>query len=303
MNVRVWLEGQVVDSSDATTTLTGDAALRGISVFEGLMAYRQPSCSCYAVISFASHIVRLHRSAALMRLPIARLKDEVMTGVRSLLVDETAEQVYLRPTVYLTHGYYGREAKAGLFISARVVESLGGRPLNCVYSTLRHVPPTAYPHEAKIGAMYALYRLSRIQAIEAGADEAILLTTDGLVSETPGASVFALKAGVAYTPSVEIGILPSVTRGTAIDLLSNRLSCTVVEKNLGPDFLSSADEVFITGTMDEIRSVQSINGDQIGNGSAPLTQLLGEAYLRACRHGTPASPVGTEYFEGGGSGS
>ncbi len=298
MSVRIWSAGLILDPAEATVSLTGDAALRGISVFEGLMAYRRPGGSSYAVVSLASHLARLHRSAALMRLPIARLTDDVTDGVSALLAGETADQVYLRPTVYLAHGYYGGEAQTALFVSARAVESTGGWPFDCVISTLRHVPRTAYPHEAKVGALYAFYRLSRIEAAEAGADEAILLTTEGSISETPGASVFAVKAGTAYTPPVAAGILPSITRATAIEILANQLATKTVEGDIAPEFLATADEVFLTGTMDEIRPVRSIGGRTIGTASAPLTSRLRAAYLQACREGQPAPPAGTEFFEG-----
>ena len=146
--------------------------------------------------------------------------------------------------------------------------------------------------------MYAFYRLSRIEAAEAGADEAILLTTDGTVSETPGASVFVIRAGIAYTPPGGAGILPSITRATAMKILTNQLATRVIEADLSSRFLATADEVFLTGTMDEIRPVKSIGGQQVGTGVAPLTSRLRDAYLRACRHGVPAPPEGTEIFEG-----
>jgi branched-chain amino acid aminotransferase len=293
------MSGRLVEPGEATTPLTGDAALRGISVFEGIMAYRRPGSTGYAVISFDRHVERLHRSAVLMKLPIARLDEDVADAVEALLAHETAEQVYLRPTVYLESGSYGHEEKSALFVSARAVARSDGRPFDCIVSTLRHVPPTAYPHEAKIGAMYALFRLSRIEAMQAGADEALLLASDGSVAESPGASVFAVKARVAYTPPVAVGILPSITRTTAAAILSGHLATPVVEATLSLRFLEEADELFLTGTLDEIRPVKSLNGRAIGGAGAPLTSRLRDAYLRACRLGTPTSPDGTRLFAQG----
>lgn len=299
MSVRVWSAGRIQAPADATVPLVSDAALRGISVFEGLMAYRQPGSSSYAVVSLAAHLARLHRSAALMKLPVTRLSADVTDGLRALLATETVEHVYLRPTVYLAHGYYGGQAQTNLFVSARAVESPGGQSISCVTSTLRHMPPTAYPHEAKVGALYAFYRLARIEAAEVGADEAILLTTEGLIAETPGASVFAVKAGTAYTPPIAAGILPSITRATAIKILAEQLTTMTVETNITPEFLAAADEAFLTGTMDEICPIRSIGGQLIGTGSTPLTSRLYAAYLLACRDGQPTPPAGTQIFAGG----
>lgn len=299
MSARIWSAGRIQAPAEATVPLTGDATLRGISVFEGLMAYRLPQDSRYAVVSLTPHLARLHRSAALMKLPVTRLTEDVTEGLRALLATETAEQIYLRPTVYLAHGYYGGQAQTNSFISARAVESPEGQPITSVIATLRHPPPTAYPHEAKIGASYAFYRLARIEAAEAGADEAILLTTDGLVAETPGASVFAVKAGIAYTPPITSGILPSITRSTAIKILAETLSTKIVEADITPDQLAAADEVFLTGTMDEIRPVRSIGRQSIGTGETPLASALYTAYMRACRDRQPMPPEGTQFFDGG----
>lgn len=298
MTTRIWSAGRIQSARDATVPLAGDATLRGISVFEGLMAYRRPNSSDYAVISLDPHLERLHRSAELMMLPTPGLTGHAVNGIRTLLASETAEQVYLRPTVYLTHGYYGGDIQTDFFVSARPIRRSDGQPISSVISSLRHVPPATYPHEAKIGALYAFYRLARIEAAEAAADEAILLTTDGMVAETPGASVFAVKAGVAYTPPITCGILPSITRTTAITLLTDQLSIKTVEVDITPEFLNAADEVFLTGTMDEIRAVRKIGEQQVGTGSMPITARLSTAYLRACRNGQPAPPAGTKIFGG-----
>lgn len=298
MSLRVWVEGDVIDPSDAMISLTGDAMLRGLSVFEGLMAYRQPTNSAYAVVSLHPHLDRLKRSADLMKLPITNLPEDVVAGIRTLLAGEHALQLYVRPTVYLERGYYGGQAVAKLFVSARTVDPPEDRPLDCAIASVRHVPPTAYPHEAKVGALYAFYRLARLEAERAGADEAILLTTDGLVAETPGASIFIVKDEIAYTPPIDTGILPSITRRTAIDILSRCYGVLTVEAAFTPDALLTADEVFLAGTMDEIRPVGSVDGYQIRGGRAPITWRLRNAYLQACRCGQPDYPIGTEGFAG-----
>lgn len=147
--------------------------------------------------------------------------------------------------------------------------------------------------------MYAFYRLARIEAADAGADEAILLTTAGTVAETPGASIFAVRDGVAHTPPLESGILPSITRATAIKLLAEQFETVTKEEDITVEFLKTAEEVFLTGTMDEIRQVRSIGGRPIGTGRARLASRLSESYLQACRESRPKPLGGTEFFCGG----
>ena len=292
-----WMDGVVRPAESVSMSLASDASLRGISVFEGIKAYRARDQDRYCVVSLRSHTKRLQSSCELMKLRVDSLVDRVDEGIAALLKPETRPEVYLRPTVYLRSGYYGNAADAALVVLARSAPH-HGEPLRCAIATQRHVPASAYPWGAKVGAMYAFFRLARLEAVERGADEAILLSTDGRVAETPGASIFAVSHGRICTPRLEIGILPSITRLTAIEMLQRRMNLDVIEGDLTPSDLFAADEVFVTGTLDEVRGVLSIDGRHIGSGETPVTDALRTAYLAACRDGDPTPPAGSAFFPG-----
>ncbi|ABD85707.1 aminotransferase class IV [Rhodopseudomonas palustris] len=292
-----WIDGVVRPAESVSMSLASDASLRGISVFEGIKAYRAPHQDRYCVVSLHSHIQRLQVSCELMRLRVDSLADRVNEGISALLKAETRSEVYIRPTVYLRSGYYGTVADADLVVLARSAADHRA-PLRCSIATQRHVPASAYPWGAKVGAMYAFFRLARLEAVERGADEAILLSTDGRVAETPGASIFVVRAERISTPRLEMGILPSITRLTAIEILQRRMNIEVIEEDLAPRDLCAADEVFVTGTLDEVRGVLSIDGQSIGSGETPVTNALLTTYLAACRVGDPTPPVGSAFFPG-----
>lgn len=295
--LQCWIDGVVRPTESVSMSLASDASLRGISVFEGIKAYRWQDQDRYCVVSLQSHIQRLQVSCELMKLHIDGLADRVNEGVSALLKVETRPEVYIRPTVYLRSGYYGNVADAHLVVLARSAPDHRA-PLRCSIATQRHVPASAYPWGAKVGAMYAFFRLARLEAVERGADEAILLSTDGRVTETPGASIFIVKAKRVFTPRLEIGILPSITRLTAIEILQRQMKIDVFEEDLMPGDLPAADEVFVTGTLDEVRRVLSIDGKSIGSGETPITNALLTTYLAACRVGDPTPPAGSAFFSG-----
>lgn len=282
----VWKDGQLVAEHEAVGSLLSDAALRGISVFEGVAAYWWPEANQHCVISLDFHLRRLMQSAAFMEIARPEIVSDVTEAITTLLPAMAGADVYVRPTVYLERGYYeGGDAVSSLFVSARPLDAVP-RPesLTCHVSSFRHFSPDMYPSLAKTGATYAFFRLSRLEASRHGADEAILLTTTGRVAETPGASIFVVSDGVVRTPPIDVGILDSITRRTSIDLLRG-MGVDVEETEFGLDELLASDEVFVTGTMDEIRPVSSINGVDFSIDSSGIGSKLRREYLLRC-HGT-----------------
>lgn len=299
MQNKVWMNESIIDESEATIPLTSDASLRGISVFEGILAYRNSREKHYSVISLSEHIKRLKKSVFLMKLDYTDLENEIYRGIESLLSLNIPTDIYLRPTIYLASGSYGKAENSRMFILARGHESHSESPIQCMTSSYHHIPPDAYPYQAKIGAVYAFYRLARIEALESGYDETILLTHSSHVTETPGASIFSIKGSTAYTPPVSIGILPSITRLNAIRILKEDLKLKVIEKKLTYQSLISSDEVFLTGTIDEIKAVKRIDDYNIGVGKFPTTSTLATYYRHQCQDGVPHFPQGTVIFKDG----
>jgi len=164
--------------------------------------------------------------------------------------------------------------------------------LTAIISSVRRDAVDATSHEAKT-LNYLNSILAKIEANEAGVDEAIMLDHRGFVAEGTGDNVFIVKGGVVYTPPRTAGILPGITRGCVIQLC-RELGIPVVERDLTVVELYTADEVFVTGTAAEVMPVTVINGRPIGDGRpGPVTMRLMEEFRRLTRD--PRNGVLVEY--------
>ena len=261
----IWWNGTLVPWDVARIHVTSETALRGLNIFEGLRAYWRPSEGCYAVVALDEHLDRLENSARLLRLPIADLRRSLEGGVRELLLAiPSPSDLYLRPTIYVDAGGYETDPElisVGAFISWRRVEARPDRSLRCGISSWRHIPPESLPNLAKIGASYTAFRLARLEAASKGFDEAILLNSNGEITETPGGSIFALNGRTFTTPSLDAGILPSITRRIVLESILSELGYAAEERALTPQELRDSDAAMIVGTLDEVSGVASIDGD------------------------------------------
>ena len=170
--------------------------------------------------------------------------------------------LYLRPTLYVDSGGYEHDPDRiviGEFISWRREPARTSRSLKCGISSWMRVPASSLPSQAKIGAIYTAFRLARIEATTRGLDEAILLNEHGRIAETAGGSVFIARGGALATPSLDSGILPSITRRIVLEVLCPHLGYEVHETPLTVAELYSADGAFIAGTLDEISNVASVD--------------------------------------------
>lgn len=308
----IWWNGQVVPWGEATVHVTSEVATRGVNVFEGTRAYWQQAHERHATVYLDRHLARLRRSARLLRFP-AEDADEHISQMRSGLLDLIQAlghkgDLYLRPTVYIDEGRYGwrpGEVRLGSYIAGYPIGTRPPETITCVVSTWRRTPDLAVSPLIKTGAAYQAFRLPRIEAALAGADEAILLNTRDTVAETGGAAVFLVRDGMVVTPPLADGILDGITRAAVIRLLRSRLDVSVVERSIPRTELYTADEVFLCGTLDEVRVIATIDGVRIGAGDWPLAREVRELYLAICSGASepidpdmlttvsPASPAGS----------
>lgn len=258
----IWWNGALAPWDCARVHATSETALRGLNVFEGIRAYWRANENAYGVVATTAHLKRLSRSAALLKIPAPRVRPAFRGGIKELLrrVNPPTD-IYLRPTVYVEEGAYNKNAstvRTGSFMSWRRAPSSADRTLRCALSTWTRTPGGCIPSAAKTGALYSAFRLARLEALRDGYDEAMLLTTEGSVAETPGGSIFVVQGSTIITPPLGEGILPSITRRIVRETLCPHLGFAVDERRLWPDDLFGANEVFIAGTLDEISRVAVI---------------------------------------------
>src|SRR6187551_1065335 len=199
----IWWNGRLVPWDQARVHVTSEVATRGTNVFEGVRAYWQAEAGHSALLHPGRHFARLAQSARLVRFPA----DQVATHIAQMragigeLVEATGGErdLYLRPTLYIERGRYGwrsEDTELGSYIAAYPVDQGTDRPLSCIVSSWRRTKDLAISPLAKAGAAYQAFRLPRIEAAIAGADEAILLNDADTVAETGGAAVFIVRGGV-----------------------------------------------------------------------------------------------------------
>lgn len=285
---RIWWNGRIVPWDEARVHVTSEVATRGMNLFEGMRAYWRPADGAYGVIYRDRHLARLRESARLARLPTCaaeRWIEALRYGSDALLRDLGHEgDVYLRPTVYIDNGRYGwreEEVTLGAYVAVRPADELMGRPIQAIVSSWRRTPESSISPLIKVGAAYQAFRLPRIEAAERGVDEAIVLNHRDTVAETGGAAIFIVRHGEVVTPPLSDGVLDSITRAAVIRLLRNRLGYTVVERSVPRSEIGLADEIFLCGTLDEIRPVVVVDGFPITEG--PVGREVCEHYRAACR--------------------
>ena len=277
--MKVWLNGALVDEADAKVSVFDRGLLLGDAVFETMRVYRGRA---HAV---AEHMDRLRRSCAETRIPfpegIERVLHEVIAANRLL-------EGQVRVT--LTRGRGGRGASprgAGpptVIVTTTPVHHLPEvyeRGLRLVTARRRRIPPSALPSSVK-STNYLVHVLARIEAEEAGADDALFLDDAGHVVEATQANVFAVLGDTLATPPLEVGCLPGQTRREVLGL-ARQVGLEPREVAMTVRDLQGAREVMLTASVLEVAPVVAIDGDPIADGRpGPLAKRLHELYrLRA----------------------
>ena len=274
--LKVWLDGKLVDQADAKVSVYDHGLLYGDGCFEGIRAYGS------RVFKLASHLRRMYESAERIRLKPAYLPEQVAKAIRDTIAACELPDGYIR------------------LIFTRGAGTLGLHPFRCpkpgtivIVDKIQIYPPELYRDGMKVivakrpripiacldpaikSLNYLNNILAKIEAIDADVLEAIMLNTDGFVSECTGDNIFTVKSGQIITPPFEAGMLHGVTRQFVIGELARALKIPVVEKMMKVDDLLKADEVFLTGTAAEIIGVNQIDEHRIADGKVgPITARL-----------------------------
>jgi branched-chain amino acid aminotransferase len=280
----IWYDGKLVPWRDATTHVLTHTLHYGMGVFEGVRAYDTPDGT--AIFRLQAHTDRLFDSAQIMAMKIPFCKDEINEATRTAVRENNLDSAYIRPMVF-----YGSEAMGlratGLKVHVIVAawnwgaymgdEALQiGIKVRTSSFTRHHVNISMT--RAKANGNYINSMLALQEAISGGADEAMLLDTEGYVAEGSGENIFLVKNGVVYTPEVT-SCLNGITRNTILTL-ADELGIKVVEKRITRDEVYIADEAFFTGTAAEVTPIREVDGRQIGAGRrGPVTETLQTAYF------------------------
>jgi len=271
----VYINGEYYPKSQAKISVYDHGLLYGDGVFEGIRAYKG------VVFKLKEHIDRLYRSAHVMMLNIPMTKDEMIKAVIETLKRNNLRDAYIRLVVTRGIGDLGLDPrkcqKPTVIIITDIIKlhktEAKEKGVTAVLTWVRRDMVDATSHEIK-SLNYVNSILAKIEANNAGADEAICLDKRGFVCEGAAENIFIVKDGKLITPPTVTGALPGITRNRIIQLAKD-LGYEVYERDTTPTELFTADEVFFTGTAAEIVPVVEINKRKIGNGlPGPVTKHL-----------------------------
>lgn len=264
--MKIYLNGKLVDKDKAHISVFDHGLLYGDGVFEGIRTYDS------LVFRLKEHIDRLYRSADAIQLKIPLTKTAMMDAVVETLKANKLEDAYIRLVVTRGVGDLGLDPRKcpvpTIFIITHKItlypKEFYQKGLEIVTATTKRNLPQALDPRIK-SLNYLNNILAKIEAIESGTEEAIMLNYQDYVAECTGDNIFIVKDGELITPPVEVGALEGITRDAVISL-AKKLDMPFYEKMLKMDDVYGAKEVFLTGTAAEIISVVKIDARRIGDG-------------------------------------
>ena len=268
---KIWMNGKLVPFKNAKVHVLTHALHYSTSIFEGIRCYDTPEGS--AIFRLPEHVDRLFNSAKMYSMKMPYSKKKISDGIINTVKASKLKQCYIRPLAYYGYGTMGltpTNNKVDVSISCwewKMGESKAGKfsGAKCKISKWIRIDSKSQPMQAKSASNYSNAALARMEALNSGYDEAIMLNNDGHVAEGSAENIFVVKNGKITTPPLDADILNGITRDSAIKLLKSK-KIKVVEDNLKIYDLLNADEVFMTGTAAEIKSVTRVDKTKIGNG-------------------------------------
>lgn len=275
----IYLDGQYVTKEEAKVSVYDHGFLYGDGIFEGIRIYNGNIFKC------KQHLDRLYDSAKSIMLEIPLTYQEMQDALVETLRRNELRDGYIRLVVSRGAGDLGldpnRCPKASVVI---IVEQLAiyseeayKTGLKTVsVSTRRNIPDALNPKIKSLNYLNNI--LVKIQSNLSGAGEAIMLNSQGYVTEGSGDNIFYVKNGVIVTPPCYLGALEGITREAIIEICEKK-GYKFKEQPFTLHDIYVADEVFLTGTAAEVIAVREVDGRVIGEGHAgPVTLKLLEEF-------------------------
>ncbi len=294
MALMSYVNGRFVPKDEAMISVYDHGYLYGDGIFEGIRAYNG------RIFRLDAHLDRMYDSAKYLMLEIPLRREELKEAVLETVRRSGLQDAYIRPVISRGVGDLGldpRKCKVATVVI--IVDTIQLYPkeayergLRAITATTRKQRPDALSPQAKT-LNYLNNIMARIEANQAGVDEAIMLTGDGYVCECTADNLFIVHAGEVWTPPAYLGILKGITREAVLGL-AREMSLPAVERVFTQHDLYTADECFLTGTGAEVGPLVEVDARRIGSGvPGPISLRLVKAFRDLVqREGTPIYPVG-----------
>jgi branched-chain amino acid aminotransferase len=267
---KIWMDGKFIDWDDASVHVLTHTLHYGLGVFEGIRCYETETGP--AIFRLDEHIERLFNSGRIFLMNIPYSKKDIKNAVIETIKVNGIKECYIRPIVYIGYGAMGLYAPQnpinisiaawpwGAYLGEKGLKN-GIRVKTSSFIT-NHV--NSNMSRGKVCGYYVNSQLAKNEAVACGYDEALLLDTEGYVSEGSGENIFIVRKGILKTTPLT-SILEGITRESVIEI-SNDEGIKVMEERFTRDELYIADEAFFTGTAAEVTPIRMVDGRSIGAG-------------------------------------
>ncbi len=290
---QIWLDGKLVPWQEAKVHVLTHTFHYGLGVFEGVRAYHtQDRGSC--IFRLEEHTDRLFRSAKILQMDMPYDKATLNAAQREVVRVNGLEEGYLRPMCFLGSEGMGLRAdnlKTHVMVAAWPWPSYmdpeardRGIKVRTSSYTRHHVNITMC--KAKANGNYINSILALREALDSGAEEALMLDNEGYVAEGSGENFFMVREGVIYTPDLT-SCLDGITRRSLFQIAADE-GYEVRERRITRDEVYICDEAFFTGTAAEVVPIRELDSRPIGEGCrGPITEKLQAIYFEAVRGQQP----------------
>ena len=284
----IWMNGSFVTWDDARVHVLTHGLHYGTGIYEGMRCYKTSQGP--GIFRPKEHYERLLEGAQAIRLKIDYEIEQLLEITREVVRKNEFEECYIRPIAYFSSGSRGldiRNTTTEIAIAAWEWGAyLGEKGLHegikCKIANIKRIDRSSMPAGTKVCGNYVNSVLGKIEAIDAGYDESILLTSNDTVAECTGENIFIVKNGEIVTPSVDAGIVPGITRESIIELGKN-LGFTISERTIEVGELFEADEMFLTGTAAEVTPVRQVNDSIITEEPGAITKKIQGEFFEIVR--------------------
>jgi branched-chain amino acid aminotransferase len=285
---KIWMDGKLANWDDANIHILTHTLHYGLGVFEGIRCYSTPDGP--AVFRLKEHVRRLFKSAKIFLLEIPFTDDEISQAIVDTIKQNRLEECYIRPIVYLGDGAMGLFPKGNPVRVAIAVWSWGAylgeegleKGIRVKVSSFIRNHVNSNMSRGKVCGYYVNSQLAKKEAISCGYDEALLLDTEGYVSEGSGENVFIVKNGLLKTTPLT-SILEGITRDSVMTIAKD-LGIETREERFTRDEVYLADEAFFTGTAAEVTPIRELDGRIIGEGRrGPITEKIQSVFFDAVK--------------------
>jgi len=290
---KIWKNGTLIPWKDATVHVLTHGLHYGTGAFEGIRCYSTDKGP--AIFRLKEHMERLHTSSKAINLKLPFSAEELCRAAKETVKANKLDSCYIRPIAFFGVSGIGVNPLGypiDVFIIAFPMGAYLGdeglkNGIRIHTSSWHRITSGTAPATAKICGDYLNSALAVMEAKLNGFDETLMLNELHMVAEGSGENIFMVRKGKIFTPPLNAGILPGITRESIMEIAGD-LGMTVVEQNFTRSELYMADELFFTGTAAEVTPIREVDRRLVGDGKpGPMTKQIQAKFLNAVRGKEP----------------